>query len=73
VRPGALPNLGYRISIPRQQLPVRGRTLGVEVLVEPPPSQMMQAQVIAFPCVYLRLRGGGYDQVAVDVQRRPQP
>lgn len=73
VRPGALPNLGYRISIPQQQLPVYGRTLGVEVVVEPPPSQLMQAQVIAFPCVYLRLRGGGYEQVAVEVQRRPQP
>jgi hypothetical protein len=73
VRPGALPNLGYRISIPQRQLPVYGRTLGVEVLVEPPPSQSLQAQVIAFPCVYLRLRGSGYEQVAVDVQRRPQP
>ena len=73
VRPGALPNLGYRIAIPQERLPVTAGTLGVQVLVEPPPSRLLQAQVIAFPCVYLRLAGADYAGVAIDVERVPAP
>ena len=73
VRPGALPNLGYRISIPQASLPVTGQVLTVRLVVEPPPSHLLQAQVIAFPCIYLRLGGGGYGQVVVEVERLPAP
>ena len=37
------------------------------------PSHLLQAQVIAFPCIYLRLGGGGYGQVVVEVERLPAP
>jgi hypothetical protein len=73
VRPGALPNLGYRILIPQQRLPVSAGTLGVNLQVEPPPPHLLQAQVIAFPCIYLRLAGADYDQVAVEVERLAAP
>ena len=73
VRPGALPNLGYRIAIPQVRLPVTAGTLGVQLLVEPPPPHLLQAQVIAFPCVYLRLAGADYAGVAIDVERLPAP
>jgi len=73
VRPGALPNLGYRIAIPQDRLPVTAGTLAVQLLVEPPPSHLLQAQVIAFPCVYLRLAGADYGAVAIDVERVPVP
>ena len=73
VRPGALPNLGYRISIPQASLPVTGQVLTVRLVVEPPPSHLLQAQVIAFPFIYLRLAGGDYSRVVVEVQRLPAP
>jgi len=73
VRPGALPNLGYRISIPHKSLPVSAGILAVQVVVEPPPPHLLQAQVIAFPCIYLRLADSGYDRIDVGVERRPAP
>jgi hypothetical protein len=73
VRPGALPNLGYRISIPRSSLPVSAGILEVQVVVEPPPPNLLQAQVIAFPCIYLRLAASDYDRIEVAVERRPAP
>jgi hypothetical protein len=73
VRPGALPNLGYRLSIPRKSLPVSAGILSVQVVVEPPPPNLLQAQVIAFPCIYLRLSDSGYDRIEVGVERLPAP
>jgi hypothetical protein len=73
VRPGALPNLGYRISLPQQRLPVTAGTLGVHLRVEPPPPHLLQAQVIGFPCVYLRLANADYNRVMVDVERPAAP
>ena len=73
VRPGALPNLGYRISLPQQRLPVTADTLAVQLRVEPPPPHLLQAQVIAFPCVYLRLANADYSRITVDVERLAAP
>lgn len=73
VRAGAVPNPGYRVAIARHSLPVRDGTLQVDLLLEPPPRHLLQAQVIVFPCTYLRLDQAGYRQVTVVVERRAPP
>ena len=73
VRAGAVPNPGYRVAIAHHSLPLRDGTLRVDLVLEPPPRHLLQAQVIVFPCTYLRLEQAGYRQVTVVVERRAPP
>jgi hypothetical protein len=70
VSAGPQPNPGYRVTVAQDTLPVREQVLEVKVVVVPPPGHMMQAQVISFPCVYLKLAGAAYREVAVEVARQ---
>ena len=71
VRVGPQPNPGYRVTVEQEILPVKARTVQAIAVVHPPPGNRMQAQVIAYPCVYLKLEGAPYRKVAVELERRP--
>lgn len=69
VSAGPQPNPGYRVTVGERSLPVRQQVLQVKAVVEAPPGHLIQAQVISFPCVYLKLDGAGYREIAVQVER----
>lgn len=70
VRAGPQPNPGYRIQVEQKSLPVQAGTLRLRAVVQAPPRQRLQAQVIAYPCVYVQLEGASYRRVTLDVERR---
>jgi hypothetical protein len=70
VRAGPQPNPGYRILVEQKSLPVQAGTLRLRAVVQAPPGQRMQAQVIAYPCLYLQLEGASYRRVTLEVERR---
>lgn len=69
VSAGPQPNPGYRVTVAERSLPVRDHVLLVKAVVEAPPGHLIQAQVISFACVYLKLDGATYREVAVQVER----
>ena len=69
VSAGPQPNPGYRVTVEEGSLPVRDQVLQARLTVTPPPAESIQAQVISFPCLYIRLDGASYREVAVQAPR----
>lgn len=66
---GPLPNPGYRVSVRATSLPIKDQTLYVRLVVVPPAAGRVQAQVIAFACVYLHLGPASYRKIEIQADQ----
>ncbi|MFT4099862.1 MAG: hypothetical protein QM674_02290 [Burkholderiaceae bacterium] len=65
VEAGAQPNPGWRLRVDPPRLDAARQVLGLPATVQPPPSGSFHAQVISYPCRYLRLAPARYQAVEV--------
>ncbi|MFT3804806.1 MAG: protease complex subunit PrcB family protein [Burkholderiaceae bacterium] len=65
VEAGAQPNPGWRLRVDAPRLDAARQVLRLPATVLPPPSGSFHAQVISYPCRYLRLAPARYRTVEV--------